>query len=365
VLSLVEPLPPVEVNLPQALGRPLAGPVRTAAPLPPFDNSAMDGYAVAGPGEVFELVADVRAGDCRALTLVPGQATQIMTGAPLPAGTTAVVPLEDAAAVDGSTVTVRSAVRACQHNRRSGEDAAAGVHRLLVRRPANVSLIVTGAELTEPGRRLGPGGIFDSNSTLLSAACTAAGADATVLPPVADDPGLTAQAFHRASAGADLVVVAGGVSAGVSDCVRDVLSQLGGTLAHVALRPGRPQAYGQTAEGVPILAIPGNPVSAAVSFAVFVRPVLDRLAGAAPGEADTGRVRAASAWSSPAGLRQYVPVRLASGADLTGGWAEPVFPGAAGSHRVAALALADALAVVPESVTKVVSGDVLALVRLP
>jgi molybdopterin molybdotransferase len=133
------------------------------------------------------------------------------------------------------------------------------------------------------------------------------------------------------------------------------------------MRPGKPQACARTAAGVPVIAVPGNPVSAAVSFAVFVRPVLQRLAGLpAPQAAAAVAAPAASAWESPAGLRHYVPVRLeAPPGAKSAPWAEPVLPGAAGSHRVAALARASALAVVPEPVTQVRPGDRLALADLP
>jgi molybdopterin molybdotransferase len=386
VLSLVTPLDAEQVPLADGLGRHLERPIHSASAIPPFDNSAMDGYALGGSGEAFELVADVPAGDTRSLSLSPGEAAQVMTGAPLPRGTRAVLPVEHAQ-VQAGRLGATGPVRAGQHIRRRGEDAAqgqlvlptgtrlgpvqlaaaaaCGADFVWVRPRPRVALVVTGSELTRPGDWLAAGAIYDSNSVLLTAACAAAGAAVVSLEHLSDQAKHTADALEQAGQGADLIVVSGGVSAGVHDYVRDAITALSGTVAAVAMRPGKPQACGRTSSGVPMIALPGNPVSSAVSFAVFVRPALGRLSGLPDGcSHQCGEALAGTDWTSPGRLRQYVPVRVRADESSTT-WAEPVFPGASGSHRVAALARAEALAVVPEAITEVRRGDRLSLTRLP
>ncbi|MDR1186017.1 MAG: molybdopterin molybdotransferase MoeA, partial [Bifidobacteriaceae bacterium] len=258
VQRLMAPLPPVTVGLAEALGRELAEPVHSRLPLPPFDNSAMDGYALAGPGETYRLMADVAAGDHRSLSLRAGQAARVMTGARLPTGTTAVLPVEQAR-VEAGQVSATAPVRPGQHIRLRGEDAAqgqlvlaagaalgpvqlaaaaaCGAGRVSVRSRPRVAVVVTGSELTDPDGAPGPGGIFDSNSTLLRTACLKAGAVMASHERLPDQPGRTAKVLERAGAASDLVLVSGGVSAGAYDYVRDSIAALGGTVAAVAMRP--------------------------------------------------------------------------------------------------------------------------------
>ncbi|MFI2488358.1 gephyrin-like molybdotransferase Glp [Promicromonospora kroppenstedtii] len=414
VVALVAPLPAVRLDLVDADGATLAEDQHAHASVPPFVSAAMDGYAVRladlppdGAPVTLQVTGDVAAGAADGTGIGPGQAVRIMTGAPLPSGADAVVPVEHTstgrfvAGTPRAESSVRLARRARAHVRAAGEDvargellaragtavtaatvgalAASGTVRVPVRRRPLVAVISTGAELVPVGETLGPGQITDSNGPMLAAAARAAGADVVRLGPVPDDPGALRAALDAAvqpvgdpairpepGAGADLIVTAGGVSAGAADVVREVLaaaaSALGGVtdadVATVAMSPGKPQALARW-RGVPWLALPGNPVGAYASFELFVRPAIDLLRGLRGAGKDLlGRtclsLHAATAWSSPAGRLQALPVRLVDGA------VEP-----AGSHHsLSALAAADGLALVPPDVEKVRAGDVVQVLML-
>lgn len=431
VVALVATLPVVLLDLVDADGATLAEDLHARVSVPPFVSAAMDGYAVRladlpsdGAPVTLRVTGDVAAGASDGTGIGPGQAVRIMTGAPLPPGADAVVPVEHTSTgrfVAGtpraeSSVTLARRPRA--HVRAAGEDvargellaragtavtaatvgalAASGTVRVPVRRRPLVAVISTGAELVPVGGTLGPGQITDSNGPMLAAAARAAGADVVRLGPVPDDPAALRAALDAAvgpaeevagrpgpGAGADLIVTAGGVSAGAADVVREVLAasgaEAGGVtdaeVATVAMSPGKPQALARW-RGVPWLALPGNPVGAYASFELFARPAIDRLRGlrgagkdllSQGGNAERallpqryllGRVclslHAATAWSSPAGRLQALPVRLVDGA------VEP-----AGSHHsLSALAAADGLALVPPDVEKVRAGDVVQVLML-
>jgi len=390
LLSLVDGWPKVEsCDLAAAAGRTLAESVRAAQDLPPFANSAMDGFGIAlgaAPTDrmvaAYQVVADLPAGRDPATggPVGPGQAVRIMTGAALAPGVDTVVPLEDAV-VEADTVRFVAPVRLGQHIRAAGEDLAAGAEvlqpgtRLAPRHLAaaaaagwgqlqvagrpRVAIVTTGDELADPGQRLGPATIADSNGPYLRAAVAAAGANDVGAWRVHDDPAELRSALDQAAGLADLIVVAGGVSAGDRDVTRALLAPTG-LFTAVAMQPGKPQGYGRWAD-CPVVALPGNPVSVAVSFAVFVRPLLAAMLGLAPAMSWSGVVR--RGWSSPAGRRQFMPVALSPGGDVTVALA-PASAGGAGSHLVASLALADALAVVPEAVSQVKPGQRLELVEL-
>lgn len=376
------PLPSEQVPLEDSLGRVLAEPVRAAADVPAFANSGMDGYAMRHAcltdlPITLAVVGSVAAGSGEDPRLGPGECVRIMTGAPVPSDADTVVPVE---ATDGGaqTVTIHSGGERGQHVRAAGQDlragdvvipasasitgrvlgalAAAGAARVDVRRRPVVAVAATGDELVPPGGALTRGQIYESNGTHLAATLRELGAQ--VRPPVVlpDDPAAFAAGMDELAAGADLVLLTGGVSVGDFDVTRIVLERSGATFRHVRMQPGKPQGWARWA-GVPVIAFPGNPVSTAISFEVFGRPVLDRLLGRAASLQAT-RAVAGSGWRSPAGRRQYVPVRLTSSEDglLV---ATPTHRHGSASHMVTSLAGAHALAVVAEDVDSVQPGDVI------
>jgi molybdopterin molybdotransferase len=391
VLALVGPLPVVELAPHEAAGHVLARDLRSPEQLPRWDNSAMDGYAVrhadvagAGPQSPVELpvVADLPAGAEDLPRVAPGSAARIMTGAPVPPGTDAVVPVEQ---TDGGTGTVRvlQAPVPGAHIRRAGEDVAAGdlvlaagtllgptqvaaaaavnAGRLAVHRRPRVVVLSTGSELVPAGSTLRHGQIPDSNSVLLAAAARAAGADVTRVPAVPDDlAGLEATLRDHAR-GADLVVTSGGVSAGAYDVVKELLRGWGVDFGPVAMQPGKPQGAGLLPGGVPVLCLPGNPVSAHVSFEVFGRPAVRRLRGLPDVRRAEVLAVADDAWRTPAGRAQYMPVAL----EVVDGVvrARRAARGGSGSHLVAGLAASDGLAVVPAGTDAVQHGDSLRILR--
>jgi len=385
ILGTVSLLGALEVSLAEAHGTLLAEDVSTEIPLPPFDNSAMDGYAVrlddvtdASPERPAELpvVADIAAGSTAAIRLQPGFCVRIMTGAPLPPGAEAVVPVEW---TDGGVARVRvsRAPNLGAYVRRAGEDLpsgaevlAAGTHlgsaqigllaavgrsRVRVRPRPRVVVLSTGSELAEPGGPLGTGQIYDSNSHALAAACREAGAQPYRIGSVPDDPERLTEVLEDHLVQADALITSGGVSVGAYDVVKQVLAQLGGVrFLRVAMQPGMPQGFGTLGrDGVPLFALPGNPVSAAVSFEVFVRPALRRMLGAAALQRPQVRAAVDRQLTSSAGKRQYVRVQVTH--DRARGYvATPV--GGPGSHLVSSLAAANGLLIIPEDVTEVPAG---------
>ena len=385
-LAAITPLPAREVALLEAVGCLLAEDVVSAIDMPRFDNSSMDGYAVrvadlasAGPGAAVALpvLGDIPAGHAEEIRLEPGTTLRIMTGAPLPAGADAVVPVEW---TDGGAdrVLIERAPALAQHVRRSGEDvragqtvlkvgarlsprhiallAAVGRDRVLIQPRPLVVVMPSGSELVPPGKALGPGQIHDSNGYGLIAAVRELGAEAEHGGVIDDVPESVTRMLAAAARRADLVITTGGVSAGVYDTVKEVLRELGTVrFDKVAMQPGMPQGFGTIGDdATPIFTLPGNPVSALVSFEVFVRPALLRLAGEGSVERGTVPVTAAVGWRSPAGKRQFVRARLerSDGEELQ---VRPV--GGQGSHLVADLAEATCLVVVAEEVTEVSAGD--------
>jgi molybdopterin molybdotransferase len=364
VLEAVSPLPAEDVALEGALGRVLAEDVESAIAVPPFDSSAMDGYAViAGAAAELEVVAEARAGHPAAAAVHEGQAIAISTGAAVPEGATAVVPVERTEAADRRVRVPDTEVGA--NIRRSGEDVAAGevvleagevlrpaalgvaasVGRASVRctRRPRVALLVTGDELTAPGQPLEPGGIYSSNGFALAGQVEQEGATLTATERVADSAEATRAALARGLEGADVVVVSGGVSVGPHDHVKDALAALGveETFWGVSLRPGKPTWFG-TAPKTLAFGLPGNPVSAMVTFHLFVRPALAALQGADPDTTRTSALLAQPVRRNPR-REQAVRVRLEAG---DGGWLASPTKDAQGSHVLTSMLGADALALI-------------------
>jgi len=376
ILAAGRPLAPLEIDLDHALGTVLAEDVTAPVPLPPFDNSAMDGYAVraedvASAPVTLPVVDDIAAGDGGVHAIGPGHAARIMTGAPLPAGADAVVPVEW---TDGGTarVTIDRPVARGHAVRPAGEDvragdtvlragtriapaqlgilAAAGRRRVTVRPRPRVAVVSTGAELAEPGTPLGTGRIWDANGFMLAAAAREAGADGFRAGVVGDDPKLFLDRLEDQLLRADVVITSGGVSMGAYEPVKEALAPLGEVVfERVAMQPGMPQGFGLVGpDRVPLFALPGNPVSAFVSFKLFVEPALRAMQGLPAGPPETVRATVTGPVRSPAGKRSF-----ARGV-LSGGTVTPVT--GQGSHRLAALATANALIVVPEDVTELPEG---------
>ena len=390
VLAAVRPMIPVRLGLEEAEGGVLTEDAAALCPLPPFDNSAMDGYAVrasdvaaaADAPVVLPVAGQVPAGDTRTLTLAPGTSARIMTGALLPAGADAVVPVEW---TDGGTerVAISQPAPVGHAIRRSGDDVAegdvmvaagtllgpaqigllaAGGHELVRVRPRPLAAVVaTGDELTDPGSPLEPGRIWDSNSYMLAAAVRQAGGRAR-RHRVKDDLVTVVTALEELSASADLLITSGGVSmGGEHDAVKAALTGYADvTFRKVAMQPGMPQGFGVFGpDRTPVFTLPGNPVSTFVSFQLFVRPVLQALQGLPPVPLPTRQAILAGAVRSPEGRRSFLRGVL----DAEAGRVVPLIGQA--SHQLGVLARANALIVVPEQTVRMEEGEQVDVVSLP
>ncbi|MCW3031138.1 MAG: hypothetical protein JWM66_1271 [Solirubrobacterales bacterium] len=391
VLDGIEPLTYESERLADALGRVLAEDLRSGAAVPPFDSSAMDGFALrwadvrdaAGNSPTrLAVVDESRAGHPSAHEVASGEAVAISTGAIVPAGADAVVPLEQTSAVDGH-VDVLAPVSEGNDVRRAGEDIAAdqfviaagtvlgpaqlGVLASLGHAEARcfmrprVAVLTTGDELVAPGRDLPRGAIYNSSAYSVPALAREAGARVGLTTTVREEPRATADGLARALDTSDVVVICGGVSVGAHDHVRPTLAQLDVVERFwgVALKPGKPTWFGSR-ERTLVFGLPGNPVSAMVTFTLFVAPALRALTGAAPDAAQTTALLAHDVEKRP-GRAHAIRCRLRASER---GWiAEPT--GAQGSHVLTSMLDADALAILPSDSTGARAGERVTVELLP
>jgi molybdopterin molybdotransferase len=379
VAGLITRKPPVTLPIADTLGLVLAEDVVAPLALPGFDNSAMDGYAViaeevaaATPGQpvILPVAEDIPAGRTDSLTLKPGTAHRIMTGAPLPAGATAVVAVES---TDGGTdnVAIAAGVAPGQHVRRAGEDVSAGttvLHAGHVITPAALGLAAalglgeltvvprqrvlvmsTGTELVAPGTPLQPGQIYESNAVMLAAAVRDAGAQVVASPMTGDDVATFRDALDRYTGQADLIITTGGVSAGAYEVVKDSLGDHV-DFVKVAMQPGMPQGAGAI-DGTPIITLPGNPVSALVSFEVFIRSPLRTAMGLPVPDRPRLEAVLTEDLTSPAGKRQFRRGVLDAAAGTVTSYGPPA------SHHLRWLASANCLLEIDEDVAEVAAGS--------
>jgi molybdopterin molybdotransferase len=385
VLDAVTPLGSELVGLDDALGRVLARDVRAAGDVPSFPSSAMDGYAViAGPaGRRLAIVGESRAGAPWTQRLGVGQTVRISTGAAVPAGATAVIPQEDVAALQ-DVVETAAAVADGENIRRPGEDmraettvltagttlgpvelgaaAAAGVGSIVAARRPRVTVLCTGDELRAPGEPLGPGEIHNSNAPMLTGLATHAGAVPAPAERLPDDYAATEAGIATALERSDVVIISGGVSVGPHDHVKPALVALKvqELFWSVALQPGKPTWFGALPDGRLVFGLPGNPVSAVVTFSLFVAPALAALQGAhGPRPPRPDAVLAVDVRRNPR-REQAIRVRLEpDGAALL------AFPtGAQGSHILTSLLGADALAMIPSGEGQLAAGTAVRLEAL-
>jgi molybdopterin molybdotransferase len=403
MLDGVEPLPAEQLPLLAAQGLVLADALDSLLTLPPWDNSAMDGFAVrsadvaaASPAQPLRLAVrgESAAGRGAPAAVETGTALRILTGAPLPPGADAIVPVEDTDSEPGAaalppSVEVRQQAAPGAHVRRAGSDLVAG-RRLLERgtllgpaelavaaagghasvpvhpRP-RVAVLATGDELVPAGEPLAAAQIPDSNSVGLVAQARAAGASAAELGIAGDERAQVVARLREGIASADVVVVSGGVSVGARDVVKEAFAELGTMeLWRIAVQPGKPLAFARAtrpADGRQVLlfGLPGNPVSSFVTFELFVRPVLRRLAGDIdPLARETLSATLDEPVSKAPGRRAFLRVRLAL---VDGEWRARL-AGGQGSHVLSALVAADGLAIVPEDIDELPVGARAEVIRL-
>ena len=375
------------ISLIQAANRILGADIHADGDYPPFDNSAVDGFALRAEDTsastvTLKVVADIPAGSAPTVTLKTGEAARIMTGAPLPQGADCIILVEEtdfkdrnAGAAAPKTVTFARQLKPGENVRTRGMDirsgeivmqkgrtlkpqdlgllAALGFDNLSVHKKARVALMSSGDELLEPGAPLEPGKIRDSNSYSLAAAIESAGAEVIRLGVARDTrESVTALLDKAAGEQADLILSSAGVSVGAFDFIKEIIEANGSMdFWRVNMRPGKPLAFGAY-RNIPFVGLPGNPVSAFVGFEVFVRPVLERLNGKMDGGRQTVRVRCVEEIESD-GRESYLRAKL----EVKEGIRQAILTGHQGSGNLLSLVQADALLIIPAGVKCVPAGS--------
>lgn len=391
ILAALEPLPVIEIPLTSAYYRTLAEDISSPFDLPPFSNSSVDGYAVRS-GDISEasqqspvtlkLIGEVTPGSVPSTPILSGQCMRIMTGSPLPPGSDTVVPVEDTDQqrfqVDQpykDQVEVYLASKPGNNIRPAGQDVRKGQHilskgnRLLshqiallaslgiftipVYRKPNVAIISTGDELIKPGRPIHPGQIYESNSFALRGLVEDAGAEIVFIDTVPDQPKAVDSAFKLAQkAGADLIISSAGVSVGAHDYVRYILEQKGEiNFWRVNMRPGKPLAFGNY-QRIPVIGLPGNPVSSFVGCLVFVLPAIARLSGMSSLPKPTLSAILAEPIESD-GRESYLRARV----EIKNGQVFASLPSHQGSGNLYSLVTANALLIIPSGVKSLPAGS--------
>jgi molybdopterin molybdotransferase len=367
-------------------GRVLAQDVDASMPLPPFDNSAMDGFAfrhadLAGQETTLRLAGEQFAGIAGGVALQPGECMRITTGAPMPVNADTVA-IKENCRVDGAVVIIPATTQAGANVRHAGEDVCAGdqvlrtgslltparvslaaslgMASLKVSRKPTVAVFTTGDELVEPGMPLAPGQIYDSNRDLLMGLLRADGLEPTAWPRLPDDPRQVEIALRDAGCAFDLIITAGGVSAGEKDHLPGVLAQFGRThFWKVKMKPGMPLLFGSL-DQAQVLGLPGNPVSVLATYLTFGRALIDAMQGRSDPR-PTWRARLAAPLDKPHPRREFVRGRLSSGDN---GALHVEANGATGSHRLRAAADSNVLIVVPEGAQRYAAGEVVEVIPL-
>ena len=385
--DLTSPVLDTEViPLIESKGRVVASTIDAPMDLPPFDTSAMDGYAVhesdLNQERELAVIGESRAGHVYQNAAAPGTAIRIFTGAPIPRGTSAVVIQEDVER-NGDQIRFRASLKIGENIRRRGHDiaktqllakagdrldaykiswlAACGVTNLTVVRRIRVALFSTGDELIDPGTPLGPGQIYDANRTALRELVSERPVEVLDLGALPDDPHAINRALETAAKAADVVVTSGGVSVGDADYVKDVVAQAGSLdFWKIALKPGKPLAVGRVGKAL-FFGLPGNPVSTIITYLLFVAPTIDRLCGMSDNTPYRLPAILQETIEHHQGRREYV-----RGVFRTNNDRVTVSPtGDQSSNRLATFANANCLIVVPEQTDDIKAGSVVDIVLLP
>ena len=385
--DLTSPVLDTEViPLIESKGRVVASTIDAPMDLPPFDTSAMDGYAVhesdLNQERELAVIGESRAGHVYQNAAAPGTAIRIFTGAPIPRGTSAVVIQEDVER-NGDQIRFRASLEIGENIRRRGHDiaktqllakagdrldaykiswlAACGVTNVTVVRRIRVALFSTGDELIDPGTPLGPGQIYDANRTALRELVSERPVEVLDLGALPDDPHAINRALETAAKAADVVVTSGGVSVGDADYVKDVVAQAGSLdFWKIALKPGKPLAVGRVGKAL-FFGLPGNPVSTIITYLLFVAPTIDRLCGMSDNTPYRLPAILQETIEHHQGRREYVRGVFRTNDDRV-----TVSPtGDQSSNRLATFANANCLIVVPEQTDDIKAGSVVDIVLLP